>query len=99
MKKPKFLYHGSSSKIEGKLIPRKATDLDEMPENMHTAVYATGIRKLAIAMAICKSTKMSGRAQWISLKPVKPIKIKKILVKNYVNLVRKATKAEKIKFL
>ena len=36
-----------------------------------------------------------GSHQWVSLKPVKPVKIEKLLVKNYIHLIRKAAKKEK----
>ncbi len=42
--------------------------------------------------------KPKGSYQWISLKPVKPQKIEKLLVKKYIHLVRKATKKEKKDF-
>lgn len=46
-----------------------------------------------------KTFKISGGTQWISLKPVKPIKVKKIQVKNFIYLIRKATKKERHEFL
>jgi hypothetical protein len=56
MKKPRYLWHGSSKEIKGdKLISREARDLGEHPENLLRAVYATDKRDLAIAMAIIKS--------------------------------------------
>jgi hypothetical protein len=36
--------------------------------------------------------------QWVSYEEVKPIKVKKIKVKEYIHLVRKATKKEKERF-
>jgi hypothetical protein len=36
-----------------------------------------------------------GSNQWISLKPVKPLKVEKLPVKDYIHLIRKATKKEK----
>ncbi len=59
---PIYLYHGTSVPIEGELImPRKGKDAKNRPENMHTAVYATDSKDIAIAMAIlrCKGVKMS----------------------------------------
>jgi len=37
----------------------------------------------------------SQTAQWVSKKPVKPFKIEKLAVKDYLYLIRKATKKEK----
>lgn len=44
-----------------------------------------------------KTFKMTGKIkhQFVSSKPVKPIKIEKVLIKDYENLIRKATKKEK----
>ena len=52
----KFLYHGSSRKIEGKLKPSWGDDSEERPENNLFAVYATDRKDLAIVMAMigCK---------------------------------------------
>jgi len=61
--KPKYLYHGSVREIDGdKLLPKQATDLEERPENLHCAVYATSIKDIAIAMALisCKGVNCSG---------------------------------------
>ncbi len=138
MKRPKFLYHGSSKKIIGdKIIPKRAKDLADRPENIHNAVYATKSKEIAIAMAIIscigvfrsslsftkhgkhktygtiykgwplqkyiylyilpsktfKATDKYG-FQWISGKTVKPEKVEKLLVKDYLKLVRKASKKE-----
>lgn len=55
MKKPRYLWHGSSKEIENdKLLPREARDLGGNPENLFRAVYATDKKELAIAMAIIK---------------------------------------------
>ena len=62
MNKPESLYHGSVREIEGnKLLPKRAQDLGERPENLHVAVYATNIKEIAIAMAIisCKGVNSS----------------------------------------
>lgn len=40
-------------------------------------------------------SKPKGSHQWVSLTPVKPEKIEKILISDYIFLVRKATKEEK----
>ncbi|MBU3905291.1 MAG: hypothetical protein KJ906_04050 [Nanoarchaeota archaeon] len=138
MRKPKFLYHGSAKELIGnKLIPKKAKDLGKKSENLHTAVYATKKKQIAIAMAIIscrgvyksslsfnKSSKsktygtihigwpkqeyiylytLSSKTfkptdkrglQWISEKAVKPEKIDKLLVKDYIKLVKKVNKKE-----
>jgi len=39
-----------------------------------------------------------GSPQWVSSKPVKPKKLEKLLVADYIHLVRKATKKEKIEW-
>ncbi len=39
-----------------------------------------------------------GSHQWVSLTPVKPAKLEKLLVKDYIHLVRKATEKEKKEF-
>lgn len=139
MTKPKYVYHGSGRELEGdKLIPQKATDLCDIPDNLLVGVYASGIRDEAIAMGIlsCKgvvssrcgvkgkhSTKVEaivydgwpqqdyfwlytlpsktfesrprGSQQYVSLTPVKPEKIERLAVKDYIHLVRKATEEEK----
>jgi len=58
--KPKYVYHGSASKLKGdKLLPKKATDLGRNPENLLEGVYASDVKKEAIAMGIsgCKGVK------------------------------------------
>jgi hypothetical protein len=55
--KPKHLYHGSIKKIKGDyFIPKKPHDLEKNPDNLHTGVYATNVKEIAIAMSIisCK---------------------------------------------
>jgi len=135
MNEPKFLYHGSARAIEGaELLPMQASSLDDDPEQLLRAVYATDAKEIAIAMAIIScagvkgsslslgasskapfgiiyegwpkqdyiylctlpsnSFKNTGGRQWVSLKPVKPIKIEKLAVSDYLHLVRKATKRE-----
>ena len=133
--KPKYLYHGSGKKIEENLIPKKAKDLGEEPDNMLRGIYASDLKKEAVIMGIlaCKGVKHAGSYikgkkidaiiyqgwpkqkyfylyklpsktfkerpkkshQWVSLKFIKPLKIEKLPVKKYINLVRKATKKEK----
>ena len=39
--------------------------------------------------------KPKGGLQWVSLKAVKPKKIEKLAIKDYIHLIRKATKKEK----
>lgn len=39
--------------------------------------------------------KKIGKDEWISSVPIKPIKIEKLKIKDYINLIRKATKEEK----
>jgi hypothetical protein len=56
----KYVYHGSTKKIEGHLEPRKSTDLGNKPENLHTAVYAATNRDVAIAMAILGTGNIKG---------------------------------------
>ncbi len=36
-----------------------------------------------------------GSLQWISSKPVKPLKVERLPIREYMNLIRKATKKEK----
>ena len=132
-----FIYHGSPKKLIGnKLIPKKATDLGNRKENLHTGVYATDIKEVAIAMAIisskgviCSSLKNNkpygiiydgwteqrniylyslskknfkntppNKHQYVSETPIKPVKIEVLKIKDYLNLIRKATKDEKEKF-
>jgi len=53
----KYLYHGSSEKLQGdKLNPSQGEDSEERPENRLLAVYATDRKDLAIVMGIlgCK---------------------------------------------
>lgn len=53
MAKPKYVYHGSGREIEGdRLLPRKATDLGQNPDNILEGVYASNSRDHAIAMGI-----------------------------------------------
>ena len=57
---PKYIYHGSGRRLEGKaLIPKKGTDLSENPDNLLKAVYASDLKYQAIAMGIlcCKNVK------------------------------------------
>jgi len=57
MKKPKYLYHGSSRKLKGKkLIPKKPSDIGKTKENKFKGVFATDIKQAAIVMALlsCK---------------------------------------------
>jgi hypothetical protein len=63
MKKPRHIYHGSGRELEGdKLIPKKATDLGENPDNILNGIYASDIKNEAIAMGImsCKGVRSSG---------------------------------------
>ncbi len=39
-----------------------------------------------------------GSPQWVSLVPTKPLKIEKLLVKDYIHLIKKATKKERATF-
>lgn len=51
--KIKYLYHGSARQIEGNyLLPKKAHDLENRAENLHTAIYASSNKEISIAMAI-----------------------------------------------
>ncbi len=50
MEKPKILFHGSSSYIEDRLIPRQAND-NAIPENSQIGVYATEVMDIAKAMS------------------------------------------------
>lgn len=133
--KQKVLYHGSSKRLIGKkLVPKKADDLEKHLDNLHKAVYATDIKKSAMAMAIisCKGVHSASlnmkkepygtiykgfpkqeyiylyslpketfvkspniKHQFISEVSVKPLKIEKLKVKDYLDLIRKATKKEK----
>ena len=67
----KKLYHGSTKIIEGKLVPKKAEDLEKHPENMIKAVYATDKKEIAIAMAIIGCKGVLG-ASLINYKKGKP---------------------------
>ncbi len=133
--KTTYLYHGSANEIIGeKLIPKQAEDLENNPDNLHNAVYATSNKEIAISMAIISSRgvynsqlrkvkpygiiysgkpsqkyiylyhlnkkefeeqKGNSLGQWISKKPVKPLKVEKLKIKDYRELVRNATKSEK----
>jgi len=132
------LFHGSTREIKGdKLLPKQADDLEENPENLHKAVYATDIKEMAIAMAIisCKGVNYSSLDfkkkpfgiiyegwpeqkyiylyylpsetfkqeggfghQYYSSKPVKPSKVEKLRVEDYISLVRESTDLERKKF-
>lgn len=39
-----------------------------------------------------------GSGQWVSRKPIKPIKVERLEVRNYLNLLKKATKKQKEEF-
>ncbi|MBD3247120.1 hypothetical protein GF378_00685 [Candidatus Pacearchaeota archaeon] len=53
MKKPKLLYHGSPFKLKGTILkPKKAEDLEKNKSSTHKGVYASSLKKAAIAMAI-----------------------------------------------
>ena len=63
MTKPKYVYHGSGRELgSDKLIPKKATDLGENPDNILNRIYASDIKEEAIAMGImsCKGIRSSG---------------------------------------
>ena len=139
--KPKYVYHGSGKKMEGDLIPKKASDLAGTKDNILKGVYASDNKNEAIAMGIvrckgvgsasvgtprAKSNKIiaiiyngtpkqtyfyrytlpsksfvnrpRGSHDWVSPKPVKPEKVEKLKVKNYIKLIRNATKEEKEKW-
>lgn len=140
MQKPLYLYHGSGRELIGdKLLPKKAIDLDENPDNSLEGIYASDIKDEALAMGVlsCKGVGPAslgtdqegnvvarmykgepeqeyfylytlssqtfretpqGSHQWVSLEPVKPEKIEKLPVKEYLHLVRKATEEEKEEF-
>lgn len=138
--KPKFLYHGSSKKIKGNLIPKQAKDLDKKNiNNSLKGIYASDFIIEAIAMGVLKSQGVKGGSinrgkfngipaidavmyggvpkqkyiylytlplrtfkniprgslQWVSREAVKPKKVERLLVKDYIHLIRKATKKEK----
>ena len=131
LEKPKYLYHGSSKKLQGNiLIPKKAKGLGKK-KDQKTGIYATHNKTAAIAMGLISGTggstlKSHGKKiegivyvhlpkskffylyilpfskftkvdswQWVSYKPVKPIMVEKLKVKDYIYLIRKATKKEK----
>ncbi|MBI5803271.1 hypothetical protein HY448_01140 [Candidatus Pacearchaeota archaeon] len=58
--KPKFVYHGSAQKINGKLIPKKAKDLRKDVNNSQMGIYASSYINEAIAMGILKSPGIKG---------------------------------------
>ncbi len=51
MNKPKLLYHGSATLIEGHINPKKATD-ETNPENSQEGVYAIDLEDIAKAMSL-----------------------------------------------
>lgn len=62
MAKPKYVYHGGGRELEGdKLIPKKARDLEDNPNNILEGVYASSSRDHAIAMGIlsCQGVRSS----------------------------------------
>lgn len=134
MKRPKYLYHGSSKKLQGnRLMPRKAAGLGKKKEQQ-IGIYATHSRTAAVVMGLISGTggselkihgkKVEGilysslpknkilylyslpsnkfakidRWQWISYETVKPVRVEKLKVKNYIHFIRKATKKEKEKW-
>lgn len=139
MKKQKYVYHGSGKEFIGeKLIPKKANDLGNKPDNILKAIYATNLRKCAIVMGILScdgirysslgfrdgkmnaiiyegeplynyfylytlpsnsfENKPKGSHQYLSLISVRPEKIEKLMMKDYINLVRQASIKEKKEF-
>ncbi len=135
---PIYLYYGSSNPLEGEyILPKQGKDARKRPENMHTGVYATDSREVAIAMALirCKGVKMSSirfsqsppatiyegwpeqeeiylytlspnkflqtslKRQWLCLSQVKPLKVDKLKVADYLSLIRKADEDEKIEWI
>ncbi len=53
--KPKYVYHGSARKLKGDMvIPRKAPDLGKNPDNILKGVYASDLKKEAIAMGVSR---------------------------------------------
>jgi hypothetical protein len=55
MKKPKYLYHGSGTKLEY-LTPQKPIG-DDDPKHKIKAVYAASDKRFALAMSACRSSK------------------------------------------
>lgn len=59
--KPLILYHGSPNKLIGNtLIPKKSSDVNNNPENVKTAIYATDKKELAMTMGIICSKGVKG---------------------------------------
>jgi hypothetical protein len=139
MRKPTFLYHGSSYPLKGdRLIPRQSRDLGKNPENEKNAVYATNVKRMAVIMALLtsKGVKTSTldfgnrvaqgivikgwpkqefvylytlpqesfyqskaiKHQYVSLQSVKPVKIEKLRVADYLHLIRNVTSNESEEF-
>ncbi len=57
MKKPKYLYHGSSKKIP--VLEPRAPPFKDLPINSVKAVYATHSKDLALAMGAMRTAKVS----------------------------------------
>jgi len=55
MKKPKYLYHGSSKKLEV-LAPQKPEGKND-PKSCVAGIYATDDKKFALAISACRSSK------------------------------------------
>jgi len=67
MAKPKFLYHGSMTKIRGELKPRKAGGVGEEKYKMN-AVYASQSRDCALVFALpIVPDKKTGKMSWHGL--------------------------------
>jgi hypothetical protein len=61
MSELKILFHGSPSKVIGnKIIPSRADDSDERPENNQFGIYATDRKDLAIVIAILRCKDVIG---------------------------------------
>lgn len=59
--KPKMLYHGSPTKIDGEIVPSRAIDINNNSiENNLFAVYASSDRDTAIRRAIEKNNFKNG---------------------------------------
>jgi len=53
MRKPKYVYHGSPKKINGKFVLRVPRDLGKCKHNIMNGIYASSVKNKAIGMAVC----------------------------------------------
>ncbi|MBI2044464.1 hypothetical protein HYT23_00235 [Candidatus Pacearchaeota archaeon] len=85
--------------LSGKGI--KGSSFHETNNKMHGIIYRGGLKNRVFYVYFLspKTFKKIDSWQWVSKEEVKPIKVKKLFIKDYKSWIRKATKEEKERWL